>query len=117
MLKRETFINAIQSIQKQAQLTEQINHIYLQMTEGEGILEMGGLIQNALIQTLEDGMEDVYGNISWWLYDAPEDSKVVSWKEDGETVMGSAKMRFGLAVCAALELDPFELVCIQGIDG
>lgn len=86
MLKRETFVNAIQALQKQAQLTEQINHIYQQMTEGEGNLEMGGLTQIALIQTLEDGMEDVHGYISWWLYDAPEDSKVVSWKEDGETV-------------------------------
>lgn len=37
--------------------------------------------------------------------------------EYGERSMGSVKMRFGLAVCSALELDPFELVCIQGIDG
>ena len=60
MLKRETFVNAICALRKQEKLTEQMNHIYRQMTNGIGHFEMDGLAQNALLQTLEDAMEDEY---------------------------------------------------------
>ena len=35
MLKRETFVGAIRAIQKQEEMTEQINRIYKQMTDGD----------------------------------------------------------------------------------
>ena len=86
MLKRETFINAIRALRKQEELTEQMNQIYRQMTDGLGHLELGGFTQAALIQTLSDGMEDEHGYVSWWLYEAPDDDKSVSWEDNGSTV-------------------------------
>lgn len=86
MLKKETFISAIQAIQKQEELTDQINSLYGEMTEGIGALILGGLTTPMLVSVLEDGMEDPYGYVSWWLYDAPREDKTVSWEEDGKTV-------------------------------
>ena len=86
MLKRETFVNAIRALRKQEELTEQMNHIYRQMTDGIGHFDMDGLAQNALLQTLKDGMEDEHGYVMWWLYEAPDDDKSVSWEENGSLI-------------------------------
>lgn len=86
MLKKETFISAIQAIQKQEKLTDQINRLYGEMTEGMGALILGGLTTPVLVSVLEDGMEDPYGYVSWWLYDAPREDKTVSWEEDEKIV-------------------------------
>lgn len=86
MLKRDTFVSAIQAIQKQEELTDQMNQVYKQLTDGLGFLEMGGLTQSALIKVLDDGMEDEHGFVSWWLYEAPKDCKIVSWEENGKLV-------------------------------
>lgn len=86
MLKRETFLRAIQAIQQQEKLTERLNEVYREMTDGLGFLVMDGFTVRALIKTLEDGMEDKAEYVSWWLYEAPENSKTVSWEEDGKTI-------------------------------
>lgn len=86
MLKRETFVNAIRALRKQEELTEQMNQIYRQMTDGIGHFEMDGLAQNALLQTLKDGMDDEHGYVMWWLYEAPDDNKNVWWEENGQLV-------------------------------
>ena len=31
-------------------------------------------------------MEDEHGYIMWWLYEAPDDDKSVSWEENGNLV-------------------------------
>ena len=86
MLKRDTFVNAIRAIQKQEELADRLNEVYREMTDGCGSLMLGSLTGNALIATLEDGMDDQYGYVSWWLYEAPEGDKTVSWEDEGKEV-------------------------------
>lgn len=86
MLKRETFVDAIHAIQKQEELTDRLNEVYRELTDGCGSLVLGSITGNALIRTLEDGMDDQYGYIAWWLYEAPDGDKTVIWEENGKEI-------------------------------
>lgn len=86
MLTKETFVQAIQAIQEQEKLTDQMNEIYRRMTEGLGSLVLDGMVQNVLVKTLSEAMEDPFDYVSWCLYDAPKEKKTVSWEEDGKTI-------------------------------
>jgi len=86
VLKRETFLHAIQAIQQQEKLTERLNEIYREMTDGIGFLVMDSFTTWALVKTLEDGMEDQAEYVSWWLYESSENRKTVSWEEEGKII-------------------------------
>ena len=86
MLTKETFVRAIQVIQEQEELTDQMNEIYSRMTYGLGSLVLDGKVHGALVEVLSEAMNDHTHCVSWWLYGAPEDEKTVSWEENGETV-------------------------------
>lgn len=85
MLKRETFIQAMQAICTQEMYMDQLNEIYRKATDGQGMLVLDGAVHAALLKTLADAMDDQYQYIEWWLYAAPEDDKVVSWEDNGGT--------------------------------
>lgn len=85
MLKRETFIQAMQAICTQEMYMDQLNEIYRKVTDGQGMLVLDGAVNAALLKTLADAMDDQYQYIEWWLYEAPEDDKVVSWEDNGGT--------------------------------
>lgn len=86
MLNREVFFDAIHAIKKQEELTDRLNEVYRELTDGCGSLMLSSLTGNALIRTLEEGMDDQYGYVSWWLYEAPDGDKTVSWEENGKEV-------------------------------
>ena len=86
MLKKETFVNAIQAILQQEKQVDRLNAIYREMTHELGFLAVSSLVQDALIKTLKDGTEDQNDWIEWWLYEAPKDDKNVFWVEDGKHI-------------------------------
>ena len=84
MIKKETFVQAIKTIQKQHELTRKLNELYCQLNPGYYAMCFDGLLIDAIFSILEDAMEDIGSTISWWLYEDVE--KTISWDEDGHEV-------------------------------
>ena len=70
MLSKKTFCEALRKIQAQrkrdAQFSEALN-----------------LVLSALLNVLEEAVNDKYDYISWWIYDSAPDYEV--WTEDEKT--------------------------------
>lgn len=84
MIKKETFVHAIETIKKQDELTDKLNELYCQLNPGFYAMSFNGLLLEAILSILEETMEDIGSAISWWLYEDVD--RTVSWDEDGQEV-------------------------------
>lgn len=84
MIKKDTFVHAINAIRKQDELTSKLNELYCQLNPGHYAMSFDGLLLESILSILEETMEDIGSAISWWLYEDVE--KTISWKENGHEV-------------------------------
>lgn len=69
VLKRETFVSAIDKIRKHEELMDKANKVFREFGDFAPSLDFGSLHLEALLAVLKDAMNDEYDYISWWLYD------------------------------------------------
>lgn len=84
MLKRETFVGAIEKIKKHETLMDQLDSICREFGDLRPNLDFCNLHLQALLDVLKEAMNDRYDYISWWLYDHAD--YIVSWEENGSQV-------------------------------
>lgn len=84
MLKRETFVMAINKIRKHQALMDQLHQTLKDFGDFPPNLDFGSLHLEALLAVLKEAMNDKYDYIGWWLYEAG--SYVVTWEEEGKTI-------------------------------
>lgn len=82
MLKRETFVSAIDKIRKHEELMDKANKVFREFGDFAPSLDFGSLHLEALLAVLKDAMNDEYDYISWWLYENVDHT--ISWTEDGK---------------------------------
>lgn len=72
MLKKETFVKAMQAIEMQEKMNESVTKALEPMCEGNGFFFDGGSITtHALVQVLRETMHDTDDWISWYLFENP----------------------------------------------
>lgn len=84
MLKRETFVLAINKIQQHADLMEKLHETLKDFGSFPPNLDFGSLHLEGLRAVLKDAMNDEHDYIGWWLYETSD--YTVSWEEGGHTV-------------------------------
>lgn len=84
MLKRETFVMAINKIQRHQVLMDQLHQTLREFGDFTPNLDFDSLHLEALLTVLKEAMNDRYDYIGWWLYEAAD--YTVSWEEDGNTI-------------------------------
>ena len=84
MLKRETFVDAINKIKKHEELMDRLDTVCREFGSFRPSLDFGNLHLQALLEVLKDAMDDKYDYISWWLYEGTD--HIVSWEENGQTI-------------------------------
>lgn len=82
VLKRETFVSAIDKIRKHEELMDKANKVFREFGDFAPSLDFGSLHLEALLAVLKDAMNDEYDYISWWLYENVDHT--ISWTEDGK---------------------------------
>jgi hypothetical protein len=81
MLSKETFIFAMESIVKHNDMVDEMNAVNRKYGVTFPCLDYSELHLPALLRVLEEAMEDSYGYIGWWLYEAAD--KKVYWQDNG----------------------------------
>lgn len=84
MLKRETFVSALENIKQHEALMDRLNDICSQFGDFAPNLDFNSLHLDALRAVLKDAMGDEYDYIGWWLYETAD--YTVWWEEDGREV-------------------------------
>lgn len=82
MLKRETFVNAIEKIKQYEALMDKLRVTLREFGDYAPYLGFDSLHLSVLLDVLKDAMNDEYGYISWWLYEDLDHT--ISWTEDGK---------------------------------
>lgn len=84
MLSKESFIRAIEAIQKHDHFVGEVNEACRNYSMEFYSVNSGDIVVTALLDILAAEMDDKAGYIAWWLYDDVD--KVVSWDENGSEV-------------------------------
>ena len=84
MLSKESFIRAIEGIQKHDQFVGEINDACRKYSMEFYSVNSGDIVVSALLDILAVEMDDKAGYIAWWLYDDVD--KTGSWEENGSEV-------------------------------
>lgn len=84
MLSKESFIRAIEGIQKHDRFVSEINDTCRKYSMEFYSANSGDIVVAALLDILAAEMDDKAGYIAWWLYDDVD--KTVSWEENGSEV-------------------------------
>lgn len=77
MISKNTFCKALQLIQEQEDIYDEVSKALDKVLDGSFLLGCDNRFLSALVMVLEETMGDKYEYISWWLWEAPEDSKTV----------------------------------------
>lgn len=85
MLTRETFMNAIRKIKKHEELMDRLDSVCREFGDFEPSLDFGNLHLQALLDVLQEAMNDESDYIGWWLYEDVE--HVVTWEEEGREIV------------------------------
>ena len=84
MLSKESFLRAIEGIQKHDRFVAEINDASRKYSMEFYSVNSGDIVVSALLDILAVEMDDKAGYIAWWLYDDVD--KTVSWEENGSEV-------------------------------
>lgn len=83
MLSKKTFCEALRKIQAQRKRDAQFSEALNLVGDGHFVFEGGPQLLSALLNVLEEAVNDKYDYISWWIYDAAPDYEL--WTEDEKT--------------------------------
>lgn len=75
MMRKENFVKAINALIEQSERDCEFEKALEPFFDNYLISSLSDHLQNAVIDLLEDEMNDIGETISWWLYDAPEAGK------------------------------------------
>lgn len=84
MLRRETFVLAINKIRQHTALMDKLHETLKDFGSFPPNLDFGSLHLEGLLAVLKDAMNDEHDYIGWWLYEAAD--YIVSWEENGKKV-------------------------------
>ena len=84
MLSKESFLRAIEGIQKHDRFVAEINDACRKYSMEFYSVNSGDIVVTALLGILAAEMDDKAGYIAWWLYDDVD--KTGSWEENGSEV-------------------------------
>ena len=76
MLSKKTFCEALRKIQAQRKRDAQFSEALNLVGDGHFVFEGGPQLLSALLNVLEEAVNDKYDYISWWIYDAAPDYEV-----------------------------------------
>ncbi len=80
MISKKTFCHALEMIREQGELNNQVSEALQLVGDGFYLFGSKDKYLSALLEVLQEAMDDRYGYIEWWLYEATPDYKV--WSED-----------------------------------
>ena len=84
MLSKKTFCEALRKIQAQRKRDAQFSEALNLVGDGHFVFEGGPQLLSALLNVLEEAVNDKYDYISWWLYEGAPDYIVWSGDEKQE---------------------------------
>lgn len=81
VLSKETFCKALRMIKEQESIYDEVSEVLRKVSDGYVPLGSNNKWLEALRMVLKETVNDQYGYIEWWLYEAADDFKV--WEADG----------------------------------
>ena len=75
MMKKQNFVNMINAVIDQQEWKNDISKALDPFMDSMFIYDIDSKFINSILEVLENEMGDIFNNISWWLYDAPEAGK------------------------------------------